>query len=114
MTNREKYEAFRKLYTGSDPHREDHQRFDKLVRLLLDLPETDEPPFKVGDFVAFTNAVGLDHEVFRVVGVEVGGREFDVPGRVTIRDRNGRDYSRLWAEVRLVPAFNEPVTEMPF
>jgi hypothetical protein len=114
MTNREKYEAFRKLYTGSDPHREDHQRFDKLVRLLLDLPETDEPPFKVGDFVRFVEARGDDHEVLRVVGVEVAGQGFAAPGWVTIRDLDGRDYSRPWADVRPVPAFNVSVTEMPF
>lgn len=50
MTAEEKYDAFRKLYPGSDMNREEHKRFDALVRILLDLPPY-RAPVKVGDFI---------------------------------------------------------------
>lgn len=105
-TSREKYDAFRALY--GEMRSAEHRRFDKLVRLLLDLPESDEPAFKVGDFVYY----GASREVFRVVGVLYDGAP--LTAWVTIRDDRGRDYRRRFAEVSLVPAFNGPVDEMPF
>ena len=113
MTNREKYEQFRKLYAGGDPHREDHKRFDQLIRLLLDLPEEDPlprpPRFKIGDFV--TPSIG-PWKVMRVVKLWVDPESHDA--RVTLIDQNGAAHDYRQAIVAAIPAFNEPAEELPF
>lgn len=106
MTNREKYEAFRKLY--GPPVYGDHYRFDKLVRLLLDLPETDESPVKVGEF--WMTPAGA----IRVLEATAAtGRALDDRRWLRGVDADGITHTYPVAECVPVAAWNAPNTSEP-